>query len=175
MSKEKCDVNYLVYKLVELYNLLENYIWSHGDKNFHIVINCLNNSLETKFFKDTVLLDGFELNFDESERYVYEYISMFYMFKLFENVYVYNEGSRIYNKTHKSYLDFIVEDENLFNECIKVVNMINNYQGNEIYQMLEDKYFMIKKRNRCISEDTKMCVDHRIVLTKKLLKSDVYE
>ena len=174
MVKEKLDVNYLVSKMLEFYDLLEKYIWDHSDKKFNIVINCNNNSLNTMFLFNDTLLDGFELRFSDKERKSYEYIVLFYMFKLFQNVYVYNDGNRIYNKTHKSYLSFIVEDRELFDKCMGLVNMINNYQDDEIYSLLESIYFEIKKKYRYIDDDTKMCVDHRIVLTKKLLKSDVY-
>lgn len=175
MFNKKQDINYLIIKITELYELLENYIWSNNNKNYHIIIQDKEETLEIKFLKNNELLDSLILTFNKNERKLHEYITLSYIYNIFKYVTISKSDNKFYNQMQKPYLEFIEEDKILLDKCQKIGSMINSSKNKEINSLLEKQYLEIKRSNRIIDNNTKICIDQRLILTKKIFKRGIYE
>jgi len=174
MFEKKQNINYLIEKLLEFYELLENYIWKHNQVNLSIQIEESQNNLKIKLLKEETLLDYLELNFNEKERKLYEYIILSYLYNIFKNVMVFKNNNKIYNKIQKPYLTFTIEDNIILRESEVLLKLINTNQKTKINELLENKYLETKKKNRVIKNDIKQILEQRVIITKRLLRSGIH-
>lgn len=174
MFEKKQNINYLIEKLLEFYELLENYIWKHNQVNLSIQIEESQNNLKIKLLKEETILDYLELNFNEKERKLYEYIILSYLYNIFKNVMVFKNNNKIYNKIQKPYLTFTIEDNIILRESEVLLKLINTNQTTKINELLENKYLETKKKNRVIKNDIKQILEQRVIITKRLLRSGIH-
>lgn len=174
MFEKKQNINYLIEKLLEFYELLENYIWKHNQVNLSIQIEESQNNLKIKLLKEETILDYLELNFNEKERKLYEYIILSYLYNIFKNVMVFKNNNKIYNKIQKPYLTFTIEDNIILRESEVLLKLINTNQKTKINELLENKYLETKKKNRVIKNDIKQILEQRVIITKRLLRSGIH-
>lgn len=160
---------------MEFYHILESYIWEHPDKNLHIVIYNRENSFEIVLCINNKEVDSFLLKFDSKDRELYEYLSLFIMVKVYENVKIFYKDNVIYNPTHKDYVTLLVSDEEIMDKHKYMITLLNNYQSDDVYGVLESMYFKIKRRRRKVEKDVIDTMDYRIHLTKKLILGGAYE
>ena len=172
--KKKQNVNILIDKIIELYNLYERTIWNNN--NYTINIYC-NNNPNTKnsfiiinYLENNIVIDSFELNFNKFEYNLYKYISSKIMVEIFKNIELHINNNKFYNKVHKPYLKLIINDESLLEELRGLSILLNNYQYDEINDILNTKNNKLSKKEKMIDEDIVITTHNRINISKKLIR-----
>ena len=156
----------LVDSIDKLYWTYENYIWKNDNCKLDVLLQ--DKSISFYLYKDKDVIDEIILSFDDKEKRMYNYLCVRLMFILFSNCYVYNRDNEFYNKTHKPYLNLVVNDCDVLDIFIKIVNMQEDVVINDNMNMvLEMRENLVKKRyyNQFIYQ-----FNDRIELSKKLLR-----
>ena len=156
----------VVDSLDKLYWTYENYIWKNDNCKLDVLVQ--DKTMSFYLYKDKEVIDEIILSFDDKEKRIYNYLCVRLLFILFSNCYIYNKDNEFYNKTHKSYLNLIVNEQELLDLFIKIVNMQEDRIVTENMEMVLDmRENLVKKRyyNQFLIQ-----FNDRIELSKKLLR-----
>ena len=156
----------IVDSLDKLYWTYENCIWKNDNCKLDVLLQ--DRTISFYLYKDREVIDEIILSFDDKEEGVYKYLCVRLLFILFSNCCIYNKDNEFYNKTHKPYLNMIVNDQEVLDKFVEIVNMQEDMIINENMDLvLGMREKLIKKRyyNQFISQ-----FNQRIELSKKLLR-----
>lgn len=178
-KQQSWDINYLIKEIWNSYDLCRNQYISQPNLNLHFSVNICDNIFKFAFYvpgQEKNADDEFVLNFSEDDKKIYEYVCLFFIYKIFEfvNAYWDKENNKIYNLVHLPFLDLTINDDDLMAKVIKLLELNNNNCRNEVYQYLEDLYFEIPKKDRRISNDILLTAEYRRTLSKKLIMGGYY-
>ena len=173
--KKKYDVNDLINKLLELYNIYESYVWNHEKDDLKIYVFFKELNYKIDLFKDDKQVDSFEMKFTEKEKKLYNYIATRIFVYLFNNVKIQKDNSnKFYNNKHKPYLSLYVEDKKLLEELRAISVLLNGYNVDDVNNILDTKYKNLKKYKK-IDKQTIALTNDRLVISKRLIRSDKNE
>ena len=150
-------VKLIISNINKLYKIYDDYAWNSNDKKIAVVFE--NNSLTFKVYRDSELMDEFQLSFKDNEKDLYKVIATNLFINMLGKVEIHKYNNEVYfNNVHKAYLLIMSKEPELnqiFDELMvrqkkeniansSVVNNVNNKLKPRIYsrkllRTLEDR------------------------------------
>lgn len=154
-------------KLYKLYMLYESVMWKDDKVKLDIIYE--NNGIKMILYNDKEYIDELEIYFHNKERNLYKYIAIKQFISVLGNVMIHNEKNVFSNISHKSYVRFIVNDQ----ELLLLMNEIAKIQQEMVIDndsmVIRKLYRQIPYRYRLISQELEQSLTSRYILSKKIL------
>lgn len=160
------DCKEVANKLLEIYYIYENYCFINKQQ---MIIIIEKGNIYFDLYKDDECVDEifFKFSNNEKDKSQHDYIGLFLTIKIFGNVKIYIKGLNVYNNTHRPYVCYIINDE----ELLEKVKILQELQEKEVIDEesgeLQKLYKKARKKYFDVDEDT---IDRRIDITKKIIR-----
>lgn len=170
LSKLECLVNEFDSLLELYYKIVEQ---EENDHSFVILsVGDKENTLCFQLVLNDIKEDYMEINFNSQERYLYEYIFLFYVVHFFNNMnlMVDEENHELSNKFFYSYFKVIVSDDILWDKIKEIINAKQSLDFEQIDELLYCQYKEMKFWQRRISHKLIVELNYNITKRKLLLR-----
>ena len=144
-----------LFELESLCNIYNDYLDEHDNSKLDVYIS--NGIIKINLINEDVIVDEFELTFENKEEDIYRYISMFLFRLIFDSRMVYSKDNMFFDNIDNKKRNIILYDDKLVNEF-------------GIYYRDEYLDNNMKIRNKINRNNNGNNMNQRVELTKKLLK-----
>jgi hypothetical protein len=158
----------ILYRIYNLYDMYEGYVWRHSDTKLDILIN--DNTIGFYLYNDNESIDELIITFSGRENRLYRYISVNMLLIMLRDMVVYNTDGEFYNNGYKPYLRLIVNDE-------KILEIMKELVDRQYSEFISDKTDIVQNISKSVSYTLFYpykfinCLDERISLSKILLRA----
>ncbi len=168
MFGKDIDIKKFTNNLFDLYTLYQSYAWENDKLKIKIEID--ERILNIHLYKNNIIIDYFNLLFDEDEMIKYNFISILLVTKILEKrVFHYNSLDNTFtNSKQLPYLTIFVKNKKILDDLIKVSLFINNNQDDKLYDYIDDAYKRLKFKNKRIEFKDNESICNKITRTKIL-------
>ena len=142
-------------ELEKLCNIYNDYIDEHDNSRLDVYIS--NGIIKINLISKDAIVDEFELTFEDNEEDIYRYISMFLFNVLFNSRIIYSKDNMFFDDIDNKKRNITLYDDLLVNEFL--IYCKDEYLDNNM-----------KIRNKINRNNNGNNMNHRVELTKKLLK-----
>ena len=159
--KEK--INEFVDKLYSWYCMYENRAFSNGE--IEISVFCESDTIDITIENEAGILDELCVRFSKEQKSIYDYTVMELFKRVFNNVYIYQDGFDFYNERHRPYLEFTIMDNYL--NCYASLFMAEQKEGPNLNREKVTKELYRKMKKRKFTDNLTTLVDHHTEYSKK--------
>ena len=154
-------------KLYNLYMMYESVIWKDDKVKLDIIYE--NNGIKMLLYNDKEYIDELEIYFHNKERNLYKYIVIKQFISFLGNVMIYNERNIFSNISHKSYVRFVVNDQELLLLMKEIMEIQKEMVIDNDSMVIRKLYQQIPYRYRLRNQELEQSLTSRYILSKRIL------
>ena len=154
-------------KLYNLYMMYESVIWKDDKVKLDIIYE--NNGIKMLLYNDKEYIDELEIYFHNKERNLYKYIVIKQFINVLGNVMIYNERNIFSNISHKSYVRFVVNDQELLLLMKEIMEIQKEMVIDNDSMVIRKLYQQIPYRYRLRNQELEQSLTSRYILSKRIL------
>ena len=154
-------------KLYNLYMMYESVIWKDDKVKLDIIYE--NNGIKMLLYNDKEYIDELEIYFHNKERNLYKYIVIKQFISVLGNVMIYNERNIFSNISHKSYVRFVVNDQELLLLMKEIMEIQKEMVIDNDSMVIRKLYLQIPYRYRLRNQELEQSLTSRYILSKRIL------
>lgn len=154
-------------KLYNLYMMYESVIWKDDKVKLDIIYE--NNGIKMLLYNDKEYIDELEIYFHNKERNLYKYIVIKQFISVLGNVMIYNERNIFSNISHKSYVRFVVNDQELLLLMKEIMEIQKEMVIDNDSMVIRKLYQQIPYRYRLRNQELEQSLTSRYILSKRIL------
>ena len=154
-------------KLYNLYMMYESVIWKDDKVKLDIIYE--NNGIKMLLYNDKEYIDELEIYFHNKERNLYKYIIIKQFINVLGNVMIYNERNIFSNISHKSYVRFVVNDQELLLLMKEIMEIQKEMVIDNDSMVIRKLYQQIPYRYRLRNQELEQSLTSRYILSKRIL------
>lgn len=154
-------------KLYNLYMMYESVIWKDDKVKLDIIYE--NNGIKMLLYNDKEYIDELEIYFHNKERNLYKYIVIKQFISVLGNVMIYNERNIFSNISHKSYVRFVVNDQELLLLMKEIMEIQKEMVIDNDSMVIRKLYRQILYRYRLRNQELEQSLTSRYILSKRIL------
>lgn len=154
-------------KLYNLYMMYESVIWKDDKVKLDIIYE--NNGIKMLLYNDKEYIDELEIYFHNKERNLYKYIVIKQFISVLGNVMIYNERNIFSNISHKSYVRFVVNDQELLLLMKEIMELQKEMVIDNDSMVIRKLYRQIPYRYRLRNQELEQSLTSRYILSKRIL------
>lgn len=175
MFGKDIDIKEFTNNLFDLYTLYQSYAWENDKLKIKIEIG--ERILNISLYKNNVIIDYFNILFDEDEILKYNFISILLVTKILEKRVVHFNflDNTFTNSKQLPYLTILVKNKQILENLLLAISFINNNQDDKLYDYIDSKYKKLKFKNKKIESENDDIVSNKVFLTKALKREGHYE
>lgn len=147
--------------------LYESVIWKDDKVKLDIIYE--NNGIKMLLYNDKEYIDELEIYFHNKERNLYKYIVIKQFINVLGNVMIYNERNIFSNISHKSYVRFVVNDQELLLLMKEIMEIQKEMVIDNDSMVIRKLYRQILYRYRLRNQELEQSLTSRYILSKRIL------